>query len=92
MLRHIKPETAVLSGLIAAVASGAIWMYIIADSWDQLSRGAWWIILLLILSFIVTILSVFVIYAHEPRVESNSELKSFKVSIVNDLISFRTRR
>ena len=77
--RVAKPETVVLASLIVSVISAAEWMHILANFREEFVLPFWLKILLLIILISLTILSVFLIYAHEPRVESNTEQKNFKV-------------
>ena len=80
ILQCVSPETAILTALLSSVIFAAIWMSILVDHWNEISSGTAWAILLVIFSFLGNILSVFVIYAHQPQKQSLSEQKSFKVS------------
>ena len=79
MLHSTSPQKVIMTSLIGSILSGAVGMAVLIDLHDQLARGAWWAILLMVFSVFFSVLFVFLIQAHQQRTFLNEDQKSFKV-------------
>ena len=79
MLHSTSPQKVIMTSFIGLILSGAVGMAVLINLYDQLARGAWWAILLMVsLCFFCAL--CFLIQAHQQRTFLNKDQKSFKVS------------
>ena len=79
LLHSTSPQKVIMTSLIGSILSGTVGMAVLIDLYDQLARGAWWAILLMVFSVFFSVLFVFLIQAHQQRTFLNEDQKSFKV-------------